>query len=59
VVQDYPDLSKHQVYACGAPMAIEFAKRDFAAQCALPPQKFFADSFLDAWRSGTSPNLGA
>ena len=47
-MQDYPDLSKHQVYACGAPMVIESAKRDFAEQCALPPQEFFADSFLDA-----------
>ena len=27
-MQDYPDLSKHQVYACGAPMVIESAKRE-------------------------------
>lgn len=48
VMEDFPDLSKHQVYACGAPIVIESAKRDFAEQCAMPPQEFFADSFLDA-----------
>jgi CDP-4-dehydro-6-deoxyglucose reductase, E3 len=48
VMQDFPDLSKHQVYACGAPIVIESAKRDFAEQCGLPRQEFFADSFLDA-----------
>jgi CDP-4-dehydro-6-deoxyglucose reductase len=47
-MEDFPDLSKHQVYACGAPIVIESAKRDFAEQCALPPQEFFADSFYDA-----------
>jgi len=48
VMQDFPDLSRHQVYACGAPIVIESAKRDFAEQCGLPRQEFFADSFLDA-----------
>lgn len=48
VMEDFPDLSNHQVYACGAPIVIESAKRDFVEQCALPRQEFFADSFLDA-----------
>jgi len=48
VMEDFPDLSEHEVYACGAPIVIESAKRDFAQQCGLPPQQFFADSFLDA-----------
>jgi CDP-4-dehydro-6-deoxyglucose reductase, E3 len=48
VMADFPDLSKHQVYACGAPIVIESAKRDFAEQCGLPPLEFFADSFFDA-----------
>jgi CDP-4-dehydro-6-deoxyglucose reductase len=48
VIEDFPDLSKHQVYACGAPIVVESAKRDFAAHCGLPLQEFFADSFLDA-----------
>lgn len=48
VIEDIPDLSQHQVYACGAPIMVESAKRDFGAQCGLPLQEFFADSFLDA-----------
>ena len=48
VMQDLPNLSKYQVYACGAPIVIDSAKRDFAEQCGLPRQEFFADSFLDA-----------
>jgi len=46
VMEDFPDLSGHQVYACGAPIVVESARRDFSAQCKLPPDEFFADSFL-------------
>jgi CDP-4-dehydro-6-deoxyglucose reductase len=46
VMADFPDLSGHQVYACGAPIVIESARRDFAAQCRLPEDEFFADSFI-------------
>jgi len=45
VMQDFPDLSGHQVYACGAPVMVESAERDFVAQCGLPPEEFFADAF--------------
>ena len=45
VMQDYPDLSGHQVYACGAPIVIESARKDFSALAQLPPEEFFADSF--------------
>jgi CDP-4-dehydro-6-deoxyglucose reductase len=45
VLQDYPDLSGHQVYACGAPIVIESARRDFCAIARLPEDEFFADSF--------------
>ena len=45
VMADFPDLSGHQVYACGAPIVVESAERDFVAQCALPADEFFADSF--------------
>jgi CDP-4-dehydro-6-deoxyglucose reductase len=45
VLQDYPDLSGHQVYACGAPIVIESARRDFSALAQLPPEEFFADAF--------------
>jgi len=45
VMQDIPDLSGHQVYACGAPIVIDSARRDFSAQCGLPAEEFHADSF--------------
>jgi CDP-4-dehydro-6-deoxyglucose reductase, E3 len=45
VMQDFPDLSGHQVYACGAPVVVDSAERDFVAQCGLPADEFFADSF--------------
>jgi CDP-4-dehydro-6-deoxyglucose reductase len=45
VMADLPDLSGHQVYACGAPIMVESAKRDFVAQCGLPADEFYADAF--------------
>jgi len=46
VMEDFPDMSGVQVYACGAPIVVESARRDFSAQCNLPPDEFYADSFL-------------
>ncbi|MCS6762835.1 MAG: CDP-6-deoxy-delta-3,4-glucoseen reductase [Candidatus Protistobacter heckmanni] len=48
VMQDLPDLSGHQVYACGAPVMVAAAQRDFTARCDLPETEFFADSFTSA-----------
>lgn len=45
VLQDFPDLSGHQVYACGAPVVVDSAQRDFCAQAGLPSEEFFADAF--------------
>ena len=45
VMADFPDLSGHQVYACGAPVMIDAAKRDFTAACGLPEDEIFADAF--------------
>jgi CDP-4-dehydro-6-deoxyglucose reductase len=45
VMADLPDLSGHQVYACGAPIMVDSAQRDFVAQCGLPAEEFYADSF--------------
>jgi CDP-4-dehydro-6-deoxyglucose reductase len=45
VMADLPDLSGHQVYACGAPAMVEAAQRDFVARCGLPEEEFLADSF--------------
>lgn len=44
VLQDFPDLSGHQVYACGAPIVVESAQRDYVA-AGLPEEEFYADSF--------------
>ena len=45
VMEDFPDLSAHQVYACGAPIVVDSAQRDFVALCGLPVDEFFADAF--------------
>jgi CDP-4-dehydro-6-deoxyglucose reductase len=44
-LHDHADLSGFQVYACGAPIVIESARRDFVGQAHLPLEEFFADAF--------------
>ena len=44
VLQDFPDLSGYQVYACGAPIVVESAQRDYV-HAGLPLDEFYADSF--------------
>lgn len=48
VMEDLPDLSAHQVYACGAPIMVDSARRDFTGQCGLPADEFYADAFTSA-----------
>jgi CDP-4-dehydro-6-deoxyglucose reductase, E3 len=45
VMHDLPDLSNYQVYACGAPVMVESAQRDFVNRCRLPADEFYADAF--------------
>ncbi|QCP48519.1 CDP-6-deoxy-delta-3,4-glucoseen reductase [Trinickia violacea] len=45
VIEDLPDLSNYQVYACGAPVMVESAQRDFTSHHSLPEDEFYADSF--------------
>ena len=45
VVDDLADMSGYQVYACGAPIVVDSAKRDFTTKCRLPEDEFYADSF--------------
>ncbi len=45
VLQDIPDLSGHQVYACGAPIVVDSAQADYTA-AGLPADEFYADSFV-------------
>jgi len=48
VMADYPDLSGHQVYACGAPAMVEAAHQDFTSHCKLPDEEFYSDAFTPA-----------
>lgn len=48
VMQDLPDLSAHAVYACGAPVMVEAAQREFTTRCGLPADQFFSDAFTPA-----------
>lgn len=44
VLADFPDLSGHQVYACGTPAMVDAARTDFA-RAGLPDHEFYADPF--------------
>ena len=57
-MEDFPDLSGHQVYVCGSPAMVAAARRDFVGQCALPEEEFLADSFEFA-NDPTSPSPGS
>jgi CDP-4-dehydro-6-deoxyglucose reductase, E3 len=46
VMEDFPDLSGFEVYACGAPAMVDAARADYTGKCGLPPGAFFADAFL-------------
>jgi NAD(P)H-flavin reductase len=52
VLKDQSDLSGVQIYACGNPLMIRSARRDFAQSAGLPADQFFADPFV---ASGTVP----
>jgi CDP-4-dehydro-6-deoxyglucose reductase/3-phenylpropionate/trans-cinnamate dioxygenase ferredoxin reductase subunit len=47
VLADLPDLSGHQVYACGAPGMVAAAREAFV-QHGLAPEDFFCDAFAPA-----------
>ncbi len=48
VLQDFGDLSGHQVYACGAPVMVDAARQSFVRERGLPDSEFFADEFFNA-----------
>ncbi len=45
IMEDYGDLSGYQVYACGAPVVVEAAHRDYTTLRNLPEEEFFSDAF--------------
>ena len=48
VLRDYPDLSAHQVYACGSPAMITDAQEILTGQGRLKNDAFFSDAFSPA-----------
>ena len=56
VLEDFPDLSSFDIYACGSPGMIDAAFSDFTQIAGLPADRFFAESFNNA---GTAPQLAS
>jgi CDP-4-dehydro-6-deoxyglucose reductase len=55
VMEDFPDLSGFQVYACGAPIVVDSARAEYSAVAKLPPDEFYADAFTtEADKHGTT-----
>lgn len=48
VVQDTTGLSAFDVYACGNPLMVSAAQREFTGSHGLPDAQFFADAFVEA-----------
>jgi len=57
VMDDIADLSAYQVYACGAPLMVNSARRDFVARCGLQEQNFYSDAFTS--RADLAPTASA
>jgi CDP-4-dehydro-6-deoxyglucose reductase len=48
LMQDLPDLSGCEVYACGVPAMVRAAHRDFVGRCGLPEESFYSDAFVSS-----------
>jgi CDP-4-dehydro-6-deoxyglucose reductase/3-phenylpropionate/trans-cinnamate dioxygenase ferredoxin reductase subunit len=48
VQEDEGNLAAADVYACGNPMMVSAAQRDFTENHGLPDAQFFADAFIEA-----------
>jgi len=55
VVEDLPDLSGHQIYACGVPAMVASARDDFIQHCGLLDSEYFADAFVSSADIGVVP----
>ena len=47
VLQDFPDLSEHEAYACGSPAMIAAASLSLTTQCGLRDGHFYSDAFTN------------
>jgi CDP-4-dehydro-6-deoxyglucose reductase, E3 len=45
VLDDFNDMSSYAVYACGAPVVVEAARREFTTRRGLPDGAFYSDMF--------------
>lgn len=48
VREDRKDLAETDVYACGNPLMVTAAQRDFTSDHGLPDAQFFADAFVES-----------
>lgn len=46
VLEDYADLRRHEVYACGNPAMTSAAAEDFVGRAGLAPDRFYRDAFV-------------
>lgn len=46
VSADFPNLSQHEVYACGNPLMVDAARHTFTQANGLPAGNFFSDAFV-------------
>ena len=51
VLEDNPDMSNVDVYACGNRLMIAAARRDFGKEAGLPEARFYSDAFVASGRS--------
>lgn len=57
VLEDSVALDDVEVYACGVPVMVEAARRDFTTLGHLPENAFFADSFVSAADRAPAPSI--
>ncbi|MDF3837327.1 FAD-binding oxidoreductase [Cupriavidus basilensis] len=50
VASDFPDLSRHEVYACGNPLMVDAASHVLTRDNGLSPAGFHSDAFITALR---------
>jgi CDP-4-dehydro-6-deoxyglucose reductase/3-phenylpropionate/trans-cinnamate dioxygenase ferredoxin reductase subunit len=48
VREDHSSLEDHDVYACGNPLMVTAAQREFTSAGRLPDAQFFADAFVES-----------
>ena len=50
-LEDNPDMTDVEVYACGNPLMIAAAQKDFGREAGLPEARFYADAFVASGQS--------